>query len=781
MRKYPFLVRFLITYLVILLPPILLAAYSYHRTERLYYQDVQRMNYAAVVQTSRLVEANLNTVDRFIERIAINRELSRFLFLHGRSRTFDYPHIVNMWESLTQQERPSIVATYFVYVHEPHVVLTPTTVYFSPELYHKHYFRGPHSHNTPLWTDRYDQWQTVMLSRSHDRSAVTAVSTAAINDLGPAILYVQSLPLYISPRSPLGTLGVVVDSAEVKQMVRDIQAFEPFEFTLRTARGEEVLHFTSDASGAASLDDQSLRNPTGVGNNELVETHYTGANGWEYRLAVPRSVVFGRMAYFRQTVFRYGILVTIAGLTLAFVFARATSRPFRDFLSVLQKSGMNERLSRGSFRKPFNELELSLRSLTKSNAELRTRIAGQEELISNALLHRLLNGELHDHDSGEVLKRLGIDLSATWAFVVVIRFRDEPTADPDLDKSNASRFLVYGKALLCAAVGSSGVCYQQNPDMLVAIVNEETEKPTVVDLIRNRFDRSFTGAFLLGVGTCGVSTRGIHRSYREACECVAYAGEFSGATVSIPVYYADLREKLQAYSFSPDVENRILNYVRAARPADVRATFSELRKENFVERDLGHQMLGQLLDDLTGALVKAISRFEIADGMANGRSPDPFGLRGTRGTRTELEIEMDRIEEAFVSLCGAAREARRSHNTVLAKRLEAEVRDRYDDAQLSLDSLSSALGLSPSYTSQLFKQYTGENFYTHVEHIRVEKARYLLETTALTVNEVAERVGYRTDQSFRRAFKRVTGLRPTAIRAALAARPIEESTEFHKD
>jgi AraC-like DNA-binding protein len=142
---------------------------------------------------------------------------------------------------------------------------------------------------------------------------------------------------------------------------------------------------------------------------------------------------------------------------------------------------------------------------------------------------------------------------------------------------------------------------------------------------------------------------------------------------------------------------------------------------------------------------------------------------------------MDRIEEAFVSLCGAAREAQRSHNTVLAKRLEAEVCDRYDDPELSLDSLSSVLGLSPSYTSQLFKQYTGENFYTHVEHIRVEKARYLLETTTLTVNEVAGRVGYRTDQSFRRAFKRVTGLRPTAIRAALAARSIEESTEFHKD
>lgn len=53
-----------------------------------------------------------------------------------------------------------------------------------------------------------------------------------------------------------------------------------------------------------------------------------------------------------------------------------------------------------------------------------------------------------------------------------------------------------------------------------------------------------------------------------------------------------------------------------------------------------------------------------------------------------------------------------------------------------------------------------------VESVRREAAQAMLKTTALPVQEIAARLGYRTPGSFARAFARWTGTTPRAYRKA---------------
>jgi len=55
----------------------------------------------------------------------------------------------------------------------------------------------------------------------------------------------------------------------------------------------------------------------------------------------------------------------------------------------------------------------------------------------------------------------------------------------------------------------------------------------------------------------------------------------------------------------------------------------------------------------------------------------------------------------------------------------------------------------------------GEPFSRYLEKVRIEHACKLLEDASITIDNVALRSGYNNTNTFRRAFKRVTGTTPS--------------------
>lgn len=78
--------------------------------------------------------------------------------------------------------------------------------------------------------------------------------------------------------------------------------------------------------------------------------------------------------------------------------------------------------------------------------------------------------------------------------------------------------------------------------------------------------------------------------------------------------------------------------------------------------------------------------------------------------------------------------------------------------------LSDALSLSPSYISRIFKREVGVNVPDYIHEKRVRRAKELLSTTDLPLNDVAQQVGYSTAWTMNRIFKRVVHMTPGAWR-----------------
>jgi transcriptional regulator GlxA family with amidase domain len=78
-------------------------------------------------------------------------------------------------------------------------------------------------------------------------------------------------------------------------------------------------------------------------------------------------------------------------------------------------------------------------------------------------------------------------------------------------------------------------------------------------------------------------------------------------------------------------------------------------------------------------------------------------------------------------------------------------------------------GLKPRTFARRFFAATGYPPMEYVHSLRIEEAKQILETEALSVDEVGRRVGYEDAAYFRRLFKRKAGLTPARYRRKFAS------------
>ena len=84
--------------------------------------------------------------------------------------------------------------------------------------------------------------------------------------------------------------------------------------------------------------------------------------------------------------------------------------------------------------------------------------------------------------------------------------------------------------------------------------------------------------------------------------------------------------------------------------------------------------------------------------------------------------------------------------------------------KLTLQQIADALHLHPSYLCTLFREHTGQSIFTYLTHIRVGRVASLMQTTSLSVSEVAELCGFRSESLLYKNFKDITGTTPMAYR-----------------
>ena len=87
----------------------------------------------------------------------------------------------------------------------------------------------------------------------------------------------------------------------------------------------------------------------------------------------------------------------------------------------------------------------------------------------------------------------------------------------------------------------------------------------------------------------------------------------------------------------------------------------------------------------------------------------------------------------------------------------------------SLSDLARRINESSHHVSQVINEKLGKNFFELIAQYRIEDAKRMLKSrqgNRMTIEEIAEEVGYNSKSSFNTAFKRLTGQTPSQFRAS---------------
>ena len=88
--------------------------------------------------------------------------------------------------------------------------------------------------------------------------------------------------------------------------------------------------------------------------------------------------------------------------------------------------------------------------------------------------------------------------------------------------------------------------------------------------------------------------------------------------------------------------------------------------------------------------------------------------------------------------------------------------DHYADC--TLESISDYLHFSTQYISRFIKSAIGLSFSGLLTEIRLQKAKNLLVSTPMKIDDISEHLGYANTETLIRVFKRMIGVTPSAYR-----------------
>lgn len=149
---------------------------------------------------------------------------------------------------------------------------------------------------------------------------------------------------------------------------------------------------------------------------------------------------------------------------------------------------------------------------------------------------------------------------------------------------------------------------------------------------------------------------------------------------------------------------------------------------------------------------------------------DPMAAYSRLMACQSLDSMMSELMRILDTVCDFL-EQNASVNQDAVERAKLYIQEHYSDSRLSLDMVASAVGISPTYLSALFKQNAGQSFVSFLTETRLKRAQYLLRVGDYRSYEVAYLCGYDNSTYFSTIFKRYVGVSPSEYRKVEANDP----------
>ncbi len=264
----------------------------------------------------------------------------------------------------------------------------------------------------------------------------------------------------------------------------------------------------------------------------------------------------------------------------------------------------------------------------------------------------------------------------------------------------------------------------------------------------------------VSISSCCNDIMALNKQYQEAIEASHY--KLFGSKGSLVLYTDISGRKEKSFIYPIQKEAQLIDSLMVGNISSVKNTFDEIMD---FAKDYSYVSFRMTITGLSTAINIAIHNLE-----KNNAIKMDFDLSLFHQKLEELEFFGD-IRTHFFSIFEYISTKLSERKTIkydeLIARITGIINKHYQEPSLSLDSIAEMVGLSPSYISKIFKQFTTKTIIECITQTRLEAARNLLSTTDYSMNIISEKIGLNYSNYFYKLFKKAYGITPHEYKQSL--------------
>jgi AraC-like DNA-binding protein len=769
LRKYnrSVIVTWLISYITVLMVPILISIVLYFITYQQVKTETNRSNALLLEQMEMSIDSKLKGLEQLSLEIALNRNISSFSSVDPPLSDAHYYDLFQISESLRTYKNANdyIEQIYVMYTNSDTVIST-----------YDHMNRQGLFQKLRQQDDTsFDQW-----NRLFERKYVNGYTPMTFWDGGtatPVVVFARSLVFNTPGQPPAIVLFVMKDSKLIESAPRhpDARMFildtESRYIAARTDPGLLPQHLTY-----GELRDQQGIVYKDVQEQQAAVSYITSKiTGWKYVSVLPASLFNEKMQYMRKIIWISIGMCFLVGGVICVLFLRKNYMPIQVMLqSLSHKFGL--RFDGGSSEYSF--LQGAIQHYFTEKEDMRARLDQHRNTIRAHLIRRLLKGSIEReallHES---LSAHHIEFTSD-RFVVILMSVDgfgkfeQYGQDGLSDQKEQMLHFILTNVLVDAAADDAAIYTTEMNDVLACIVNfhksdsEERERLTLHRIsaqVREFMQEQMQVELTIAVGEVYSDIYGIAQSYHEALDALEYrivlgSGQF--------IRYRDTQLNQAPphhYYFPLSVEQQLIYVVKSGNYAKAEALIEDIFQKNFAGHPVSVPLAKCLMYNMASTMLNTVDEVSVT----GKRSLEAHLLDVEPLLSCEHIPQMkEQLKDKLSQVCSWIQAEKRDHHRYLIEDVQRYIENHLHDPNLNISMIGDVFRMTPSYISRLYKDHTGEALLDTINRSRLAEAKSLLKHNKLTVNEVAGRVGYADVSTFVRTFKKFEGMTPGAFQKA---------------
>lgn len=736
--------RFTVSYLLLLLIPIVMGCVVFIVTTRLLWSNLLANNERLLSTACDLAEDAVKAADDFAENLLKNEELTNLLISPAEQNPYNIRHVANTLPVLRTAN--SLVERYYFYYFggEDEFVIGPQTTFLHPQKYYASCFQYAGMQGEDFWQ---------MIRQQRTRRVYPAEDTVYFS------VSMRHLLITIPYRRVNATPHISGQIMVYFNEKRLLDAFSP----LRQAGAEwigildrEGRLLSSEGVWETLPLEKLAALPQGMGHAEfsLADGRYTlqyirgGESGWLFAALIPNRVYSSQSS---QVLLIVGVCILLfigCALLLTGMIARNSRKPLAQLVQLLP-------IEEQGGKQGLWPIQRAVEKLALDNEELNGRLGAQQVQLRDAAISQLVKGNFEDEDEIQLLlSHTGVELAGPVYRGLYMQVLNQSVPNEANMNYQNYRHTVVSEVLNGFAPALQLLTIKNSSEYI--LLYSQAAGQTLEDVVSAAYTTLKTAYNLDTVFFAGVPCQDLRTLNQSFSFARALAMREAGDEKYLHV--AERRPiNKTVYDYSPSDEVSLVSSAQRGDMEKAGALLADVYDRNFVQRSLSPFMRQALYSAMLHTLSRSDCPLTLPAELTNvplHMSPKAF---------------FQALWKQYGSICEWAQENRRRDSKLTMDKVLLFIRENFCDSAMSLAYTATHFGLTEQYLSECFKKRTEMNFSTYLEEQRIRRAQTLLRTTETSVQNIAESVGYSNIRSFRRAYSRVLGHPPSDDRGGSEA------------